>query len=224
VLARAPREWTTWRDDLLEGTIDPVVGTHLGEALAVWHRDTSGSHAPLADFGSTDSFVELRTDPYFRFAADRHPLVAQRVEHVANRLLTTKACLVHGDFSPKNVMTGDGSQWVLDWEVAHIGDSHFDLAFLISHLVLKAVHRPASAMSYHSVARGFVNSYRKTEGSLPISRDDLAETLACLLLARVDGKSPAAYLSAADQDRVRELALHALSSSPADALGTWVRG
>jgi hypothetical protein len=43
-----------------------------------------------------------------------------------------------------------------------------------------------------------------------------------LLLARVDGKSPAEYLSLADQERVRALALAALSGSPMAALGTWV--
>lgn len=32
--------------------------------------------------------------------------------------------------------------WVIDWEVAHVGDPVFDLAFLLTYLVCKALHRP----------------------------------------------------------------------------------
>jgi len=38
------------------------------------------------------------------------------------------------------------------------------------------------------MARAFLTGYREVEASLQISSEDLAETLACLLLARVDGK------------------------------------
>jgi 5-methylthioribose kinase len=224
VLARAPRDWTNWRDDLLADTIDPRIGKRIGEKLAIWHCSTSGSRVPASAFGSVDSFVQLRIDPFFRAAASRHPAVAPRLEHVAERLLSTKACLVHGDLSPKNVMVGAGAQWVLDWETAHVGDSVFDLASLITHLVLKGVHRPVSAMTFRALADAFLDGYRRAEPALPFSHADLAETVACLLLARVDGKSPAEYLSAADQARVRALALDALSSSPTDVLGSWVRG
>jgi len=224
VLARAPRSWTNWRDDLLAGAIDPTIGGRLGEMLATWHRETAGSLTPVSAFGNVDSFVQLRINPFFRTVARRHPVVAQRIERTADRLLSTKACLVHGDFSPKNILTGEGSQWVLDWEVAHVGDPTFDLGYLIAHLVLKAVHRRAWAMNFQAVARAFLDGYRQAEASLQFSRNDLAETAACLLLARVDGKSPAEYLSAADQRHVRALALDALSSTPLDVLGTWVRG
>jgi hypothetical protein len=223
VLTRAPRSWTNWRDDLLAGAIDPTIGTGLGETLAIWHRETAGSLAPISGFGNVDSFIQLRIHPFFLTIAQRHPTVAQRVENTAERLLSTKTCLVHGDFSPKNILTGGDSRWVLDWEVAHVGDPAFDLGYLIAHLILKAVHRRAWAMNFHIVARAFLDGYRRADASLPFSRNEVAETAACLLLARVDGKSPAEYLSARDLRLVRTLALDALSSSPLDVLGTWVR-
>jgi tRNA A-37 threonylcarbamoyl transferase component Bud32 len=223
VLERAPRDWRNWRDDLLTGAIEPSIGKRLGETIAIWHRETARPRASLSDFDNVDAFVQLRINPFFRTVAEQHPVVAGRIEYTAERLLATKTCLVHGDFSPKNVLTNRDSQWVLDWEVAHLGDPVFDIAYLLSHLVLKAMHRRRWARSFYAVAGAFLDAYRRAEPSVPLAAGDLAETVACLLLARVDGKSPAEYLSIAEQARVRALALEALSGSPRDVLGIWVQ-
>jgi thiamine kinase-like enzyme len=87
----------------------------------------------------------LRIDPFYRVTAKAHPDLRAVIDLLAGRLLTDRVCLVHGDFSPKNVLTDGDEVWVLDWEVAHIGDRIFDLAFLISHLLCKALHRPGTA-------------------------------------------------------------------------------
>jgi 5-methylthioribose kinase len=83
--------------------------------------------------------------------------------------------------------------------VAHVGDPTFDLAYLLCHLVLKAVHRPGCAASYRDTARRFLGAY-----GAPAS-GELSANVACLLLARVDGKSPADYLDPDEQKEVREL-------------------
>jgi aminoglycoside phosphotransferase (APT) family kinase protein len=215
VIERAPAGWRNWRDELLEGHIDESVAEALGSALARWHGGTAAS--PPAELADARVFVQLRLDPFYRAVADRHPRLAERIGAVADALLETHTCLVHGDFSPKNVLHGDERLWVLDWEVAHVGDPCFDLAHLLAHLVLKAVHRPADARRYRSAAESFLRAY----GRSPDDGHGLIENLGCLLLARVDGKSPAPYLTEPERARVRALAVLLLSEPPAGALDVW---
>lgn len=199
VVERAPRGWRDWRAELLAGLVDPEVGARLGRALARWHGTSRERPNLLAPFRDDGVFVQLRIDPFHRVVAERHPDLAPAVGAVVERLLSRRECLVHGDFSPKNVLVGPDRLWVIDWEVAHVGDPGFDLSFLLCHLTLKAVHRPRDAAAYRATADAFLKAY----GTAP--DPELGAGVACLLLARVDGKSPADYLTARERDEVREL-------------------
>jgi 5-methylthioribose kinase len=199
VMQRAPRLWCNWRSELLAGRVDPEIGARLGDLLGGWHRETANRPELLAAFQDDTSFVQLRIDPFHRTVIERHPELAEPIEAVIERLMTRRTCLVHGDFSPKNILVGEDGIWVLDWEVAHVGDPDFDLAYLLCHLTLKAVHRPGDAQGYRATARRFLEAYGRTPD------EQLAANVACLLLARVDGKSPADYLTEPEQERVREL-------------------
>jgi 5-methylthioribose kinase len=214
VLERAPAGWRNWRDELLLGRVDETVARALGRALAAWHTGTAGS--PPAAFTNTRVFVQLRIEPFYRMVAARHPQVAETIGATADALLQTRECLVHGDVSPKNVLYGDGRLWMLDWEVAHVGDPCFDLAHLLAHLVLKAVHRPADASRYRAAAEAFLSAYGR-----PADRGRLVPNLGCLLLARVDGKSPAPYLTEIEHAQVRALAFRVLSEPPPGVLNVW---
>ena len=208
-LAHAPVRWANWRDELLAGRIDPSVGRRLGELLATWHS----AEVPPG-FSNGDTFAQLRIDPFYRVVAERHPQLGTDVLGVAERLLQRRICVVHGDFSPKNVLTGADGLWVLDWEVAHHGDPVFDLAFLLTHLLLKSVHRPLNAEGYRAVGEAFLDEYGEAGG-------ELSANVGCLLLARVDGKSPAGYLRPSERHRVRELGCSLLRDPPAEILDAW---
>jgi 5-methylthioribose kinase len=193
-MLRAPEEWRDWKTDLMQGRIDPVVARRLGELLGVWHSSTGDASAlPAVLREDAEAFEQLRLDPYFEAVALRAPEVAVRVRGVAERLRQTRRCLVHGDFSPKNILSGeDGRCWVIDFEVAHFGDPAFDVAFLLSHLLLKSLHRPELADEYGSAGAVFLAAYELTGPVIPFER--VSDQLACLLLARVRGKSPVEYL------------------------------
>jgi aminoglycoside phosphotransferase (APT) family kinase protein len=106
------------------------------------------------------------------------------------------------------------SVWVIDWEVAHFGDPTFDLAFLLCHLRCKAAHRPGDASRLGSAAARFLEVYAEHAPAVwaAIEPAQLAAQTACLLLARVDGKSPAEYLDEHAREAVRRLAIELLSS------------
>jgi aminoglycoside phosphotransferase (APT) family kinase protein len=213
VLEHAPPGWRDWRSQLLGGSVETGTARRLGELLSRWHHVTAGRALPR--FESLDPFVQLRIDPFHRTVAVRHPDLADRVDRVARRLLGARVCLVHGDFSPKNVLTGGDGLWVIDWEVAHIGDPVFDVAFLCTHLLLKAVHRPVDAERYRAAASGFLTAYGELDEAA------LVAGTGCLLVARVDGKSPAPYLDERARADVRALGRRLLLEPPQRLLDAW---
>lgn len=212
----APASWTPWKSALLEGRADPDIAARLGEILGTWHQATAGMAVPH----DAEAFDQLRLDPYYRTAAARHPALAARILAAVDELAGRQQCLVHGDYSPKNVLTSGHSEnlWVIDFETAHHGNPVFDVAFLLSHLVLKAVHRPPATAALQGATRHFLDRYGAAGGTGASDAPALAVHLGCLLLARIDGKSPVEYLDETDAAVVRVLA-SALLRHPIDEAG-----
>jgi fructosamine-3-kinase len=206
----APADVANWKVELLSGrTGAGLLPSALGLALADWHSVSSGDPTAHERFGDATNFVELRLSPFFDRIAEVHRDLAGRVATVVTRMRARTRCLVHGDFSPKNVVHDAEGFWVLDWETAHWGDPTFDVAFLVCHLVCKALHRPADASAYRADADAFIEGYLG-RSSLEINEADLVAQIGCLVLARVDGKSPVDYLDGAQQDAARSFGRDAL--------------
>ena len=223
-IAHAPATWRPWKDLLLAGTANPDVAGRLGSALASWHRGTLGDGRVRERFADHEAFEQLRVDPYYRTIPRRHPDVAEAVGKLVDLMLSRRRCLVHGDFSPKNFLVGPDGLSVIDWEVAHYGDPAFDIAFMINHLLLKALHRPGGRARYERCSLAFVRAY---DAAVPDAlRDEVAYVLGhvgCLMLARVDGKSPAEYLSEPERARAWRLGLSLALDPPADVGAAWQR-
>jgi len=221
----APSTWADWRSLLLAGQVDPAIGPVLGHALASWHRAGAARVDDLARLlpAGQHCFDQLRVDPFYRFTADRLPDLAGRIAAVQETLDTDPArTFVHGDFSPKNVLVGADAGgvacWVVDFEVVHVGAAAFDPAFLLTHLALKSLHRPADAGLLFAAARGFCRSYAEAIGpDLAPAWRSIFDHVAVLLLARVHGKSPAAYLSAQEADRATALGTEMLLGHEVDS-------
>jgi 5-methylthioribose kinase len=224
VIERAPRSWYPWKQDLLAGVVDLRVAEGLGRALGTWQRATAGRTDVAAEFADVTAFTQLRVDPFHRTVAERHPDLAGVIGETIEVMAAARVCLVHGDYTPKNVLVdpdGDGV-WVIDWEVAHLGDPTFDPAWTVGHLLLKTVHRPASAGAYADAARAFLAGLDAAlGGAVALDPAQLVRQTGCLLLARVDGKSPADYLTDTDRVRTRDLARRLLADPSAAVLDAW---
>lgn len=221
VIERAPREYIEWRTSLLAGHIESAVAEALGRHLATWHRSTSGTDVSYEGFEDTEPFRQLRIEPFYGAIAERHPDLTGPIGAVVDRMLASRVCLVHGDFSPKNVLYGTEGMWIIDWEVAHRGDPTFDLAFMLAHLVCKSLHRPTDRARLRAAADAFLAGYG-WDTDLPEYDDSyLVSQVACLVLARIDGKSPAAYLDERARDRGRRLASALLRQTEPSYAGLW---
>jgi 5-methylthioribose kinase len=208
VIEAAPRGVRDWKAQLLLGEVDPEVGRKAGEFLGRLHRATRDT-----ELDGWEPFEQLRLRPYFRTLVEDdpelRPLVLPHVDEIARR----RGCLVHGDVSPKNVLTAPGLLWLIDFEVAHRGDPSFDVAFMLCHLTLKSIHVPAAAPALHDAASAFLGAYAAAGGPAP--RDEhLVALLGLLLMARVRGRSPAEYLDAPERESVWRLGMR-LAQHPA---------
>lgn len=207
-----------WKSELLAGRCDPSVAALAGSQLGCIHAHAWGDPAVRSTFDHTPLFHQLRTSPYLLTTGDRHPALRDRFYAEAARLEATRETLVHGDYSPKNMLLGPGRLVILDCEVAWFGDPSFDLAFLLNHLHLKAVHRPASGPALRAAVAAFSAAYSTALGHPGRSAAVLARLdtlLPMLMLARIDGKSPVEYFDEAARSRVRAFLLPVLSAPPA---------
>ncbi len=212
VIGHAGSNAHEWKEDLLAGRIDPTVSVELGRRLGRWHLDSHQSSEVMARFSNRTAFQQLRVEPFYQWVSSQQADLSVTIGRVVERMLDTRTCLVHGDLSPKNILITPSRLWVIDWEVAHYGDPAFDIGFLLSHLACKALHMPSKTADYESVGRSFLSAYVTAVGDI-ISLDDsyLAAQTACLLLARMDGKSPVTYLEPPAVARGRAIARSFLS-------------
>ena len=209
-------EFRDWKSLLLAGTAEPGTAATAGRTLARIHRESWGDPEARRIFDTGRHFHDLRIAPYLLASAEVHPDLAPLIHAEASRLAGTQLALVHGDYSPKNLMVGGDRLIVLDCEVAWFGDPAFDLCFLVNHLLLKSLHLRDKALI--ELARLAISAYREEVGEehFRIVSQNSPALLLCLLLARVDGKSPAEYLTdPAKKDFIRAFVRRYLASPPA---------
>ena len=213
-MSRLPNTCTNWKQDMLEGRIHPEMGEKLGKILAQWHNATAVDAAIKAKFMEGELFEQLRVSPFYRAVAAKNPNLQVVINSLIGEITKEKIALVHGDFSPKNILaTSDNSPIVLDFEVAHTGNPVFDLAFVSAHLLCKTIRTSniAEKEALIATATNFLNSYRQSS-NLAIA-DSLPLHVALIALARVEGVSPVNYLDESAQRQLVAITKSALLDS-----------
>ena len=214
-----PANHPVWKEAMAGGRVIPAFAGDVGRDLARIHAATAGRPEIAEAFPPDDCFFALRISPFLLFTAERHPDVAPRLRALAADLGDRRIALAHGDVSPKNILMGPNGPVFLDAECVTFGDPAFDLAFCLSHLLLKTVwlssHRAAVMESFDRLRASYVKGvdWERPDG---LARR-AAPLVAALLLARVDGKSPAPYLvENADKSLVRRLSKALLTEPDLD--------
>jgi aminoglycoside phosphotransferase (APT) family kinase protein len=221
VMPAAPVDAETWKALLMRGELSQVTARRVGAMLGQLH-DRSRSNPRLSEeFEDRQDFLALRVDPYLRVTAERRPHLAAAINQHKARMLGVRQCLVHGDYSPKNLLVEPDKPEdviLLDHEVFHWGDPVFDTAFCLTHLHLKACTFRDRARDFlelvHDLWSAYLAAAQPSEAQA-IERDTVG-MLGCVLAARVDGKSPVEYLSTDElRNRVRRLSETILLDAPA---------
>ncbi len=217
VMTAAPEGSVAWKESLLAGEVDLTVARRAGELLA---RLIAGSRAVPAlreRFGDRTVFDQLRVDPYYRTTAARHPEIRDAIRRLVADSWSIQSALVHGDYSPKNMLVRGHDIFLIDFEVIHWGDPAFDAGFLVNHLFLKSLHRPNFAARYFAAVREFWAALAAGLGDadLPAFEAFTIRHLGALMLARIDGKSPVEYIRDDwTRERARRIARTILRQEP----------
>jgi tRNA A-37 threonylcarbamoyl transferase component Bud32 len=215
-----PGSHPVWKDALRDGNIRTETAAAVARAIAAIHAGTA-RRADIAErFANDHIFHPIRLEPYLLATAARHPDCAARLRELVAITARNKLALVHGDLSPKNILVAAHGPVLLDAECAWYGDPAFDLAFCLNHMLLKCLWRPQWRAQYLACYDALASTYLARVDWEPRSGVEarVAHLLPGLFLGRVDGKSPAEYLSdERDRDRVRRIARRFLLE-PADQL------
>lgn len=209
--------FVNWKQQLLTGEIHLVDAQRAGTVLGKLHHASWGDTAVQAAFSTGANFHALRIESYLLTTAARVPEARDFLEEEARRLARTALALVHGDFSPKNLLVTEDRLIVLDAEVAWYGDPAFDTAFLLNHLHLKALVQWVEPAPLLALVPAFLSAYTTAlrEHASPELERRTVRLLLGLLLARVHGKSPAEYLKPAHHRFITQFVLAHLAQPPA---------
>lgn len=210
----------SWRDDLAAGRVDADVGAVVGDRLAAIHAQTAGNDSTAREFASDHLFEALRIEPYLRYSAVRSPEHTAALSELAHDLADTHIALVHGDVSPKNIIVTRDGPVLTDAECAWYGDPAFDLAFCLNHLLLERIWKPQHRAPLQETSTRLLTAYLRGVSWEPPNAvaARIARLLPALALARIDGRSPVDYLSAAQRESLRTRAGRALHESATDPL------
>jgi thiamine kinase-like enzyme len=187
-MTSAGDEAQTWKDVLMEGKFSSSIAERAGSLLRTVqqnsYRIAQESQVKLAD---QKYFIQLRVDPFHRWLIKRYPELSFSIQKLIDELTMQKICLVHGDYSPKNMLVDKDENIVLiDFEVAHWGNPVFDVAYCIGHLMLKGWHMERQRASLKLIEVFLVKYATEVKNIIP--------HLGLMLLARIDGKSPVNYI------------------------------
>ena len=213
-----PQPHENWKTMLLAGNLATGHVEQFGQLLGTIHRAAYERRAQIAAAFNDRSFFEtLRIEPYYVYTWSQIPETAQFYDRLIGETRARRLTLVHGDYSPKNILVYQGRMVLLDHEVIHFGDPAFDLGFALAHLLSKAHHVHAMRAAFAAAAGDYWRAYRAALGDVPWSYDleprTVRHTLGCLL-ARVAGRSTLEYMDGNARDRQRAAALVLMQQPP----------
>jgi aminoglycoside phosphotransferase (APT) family kinase protein len=188
----------------------------FGRLLATLHTTAAARSDELSPlFSDTRFFDTLRLEPYYVSTLEAVPAAADFIRELVFEVRRERHTLVHGDYSPKNVLVHADGLVLIDHEVVHWGDPAFDLGFALTHFLSKANHRPDRRTAFAAAANDFWRTYSRTAAATfdLLEHRAVKHTLACLL-ARVAGRSPLEYLSAVERARQRAAVLVLIAELP----------
>ena len=200
-----PQPHENWKTMLLAGRLHRNHVIQFAELLARIHYGSTQHQAELArEFDDRSFFESLRLEPYYLYSAQQEPRAARFLRDLVDETRATRVALVHGDYSPKNILVHNERLVLLDHEVIHWGDPAFDLGFALTHLLSKAHHLPGLRRKFLHEACGFWAVYAAEfpPDDIPSLAERAARHFLACMLARAVGRSPLEYLS--DQERIRQ--------------------
>ncbi len=104
IMTAAPAGSTVWKDSLLAGHVNLAIAREAGRLLARMITAAPAGGALHQRFEDRAVFDQLRIDAYYRTTAARNQDVAGELRQLIADSWAIQTGLVHGDYSPKNML------------------------------------------------------------------------------------------------------------------------
>ena len=217
-MEEVPEPHQNWKQLLLSGTLLPDHVEQFGRLLGNIHGGSTGRREEAAEiFADRSVFETLRLEPYYRYTGEQVPEAGPFLEKLIADTLAQRLCLVHGDYSPKNILIHAGKLVLLDCEVVHLGDPGFDIGFSMAHFLGKANHLASRRADFAEAANRYWEVYAEEIAPQAWAEEleprAVRHALGCSL-ARVAGRSPLEYLSPDERLRQRKVVLNIMREPP----------
>jgi aminoglycoside phosphotransferase (APT) family kinase protein len=216
-----PEPHDNWKTMLLRGRVRDEHVERFGWLLGTIHRNASEPPERREEvakaFWDRSFFESLRLEPYYGYTATQIPAAADFLRALMEETRALRLTLVHGDYSPKNILIHEERLVLLDHEVIHFGDPAFDLGFSLTHFLSKAHHLPDRRGAFADAANVYWSVYLRSLGEVgwveELEARAVRHTLGCLL-GRVSGRSLLEYLDEEKRARQREAVLSLMPEAP----------
>lgn len=221
-MSAVPEPHRNWKEILLAEA--PVTAHFEQYALILGqvHARSHGVQVLAETFDDRANFESLRLKPYYQYSAEQVPAARDFLIHLIEETLDQRLSLVHGDYSPKNILVREKQFVLVDHEVIHYGDPAFDVGFALTHLLGKAVYREQVRQDFLTATQLFTLQYLRYVASSGFGEEFEARacrhTIACLL-ARIVGRSPLDYLTNQQCEWQKAAALRLMANPPRSLLG-----
>ena len=209
-----PKKYILWKKQLLDVAFDIKDGVSISDILNKKHSYFNNKFNFKKEFENDKTFYDIRIEPYIIFTSKSYPEHKNYFIDAAKSLVSNKKTLIHGDFSPKNILIGPDFPVILDAETACWGDPIFDLAFCNNHIILKSILNSTNKKKYMLLSKEFIENYiNKINWEDKNSFiDRFFKLVPLLILARLDGKSPIEYFQDKHVKKARTLSLKVLNN------------
>ena len=214
-----PQPHQNWKTMLLNGDIQLDHVKQFGTLLATLEcRALERRDEVKQAFKDRSFFESLRLEPYYAYTARIISEASDFLQALIEEIRANCITLVHGDYSPKNILVYQNRLIILDHEVIHFGDPGFDLGFSMTHLLAKAHHLSIYRPRFLEAARHYWKAYVKAAGSIltpELEARAVRNTLGCSL-ARAAGRSPLEYLDQTERARQVRIVLKLIARPPSN--------
>jgi aminoglycoside phosphotransferase (APT) family kinase protein len=214
---------------VLEGErVEPWIAAEIGHLLGRVHAATANSTSVQQRFASGVMFRALAVDPRMRNAIAVHADCADALKAVFDRLERQRVALVHGAFSPDNVLVGPRGPVVIDADCATCGDPVFDVAHMLADLALWMLWRPRKRAEYAACFDTLQRTYlpHVTWEMTRVAEARAAQLVPALILGTLESREPLRrVVNPEDEANAREAARTLLTAPVArlDALrDAWI--
>lgn len=187
---------------LSKGEIPEILLTQLPVALACLHQATYKRFPISSIFGNRefrDFKLNLQYDGILPFVNEAE---GDSVMRCKQQYQEKAECVTHGDINSRNILVGGNSIGVIDFEQSHLGSPAYDVAYILSELMISS-YQYSKSKYFGNILNSFLNNYftifdesKRYEIELEITQH-----LAIQVIYRFVGPSRASWTFYVDEDK-----------------------